>query len=358
MIKQDSWDGTVMTLDFWYQEDLGGIEGLYVSNYYQSFSPDNMHVYPVVPGYGGILLQQNVNGNAREAARLENKRISLKAGHWYHLKAYTSGSEMAVKVWPEGSEEPQEWMAAGEVNGLQGGGGLHLSFSAGGNENNYALYDNIKIIDFTEAKPIEEADTSALQAKLDEMKKVDLTQYTQESAQRLAAAMEAAQELLDRDDLTILDQEQIQAAVEELEAGYLELEKEEPETEPKPAPQTTFQVIFQDYNGSVLSQQKVEKNTSAKAPAAPARMGYTFTGWSSPFEKVTQNMVITAQYRANTYRISFHKNGGRGSMGTQSMTYDQNSSLRAGKFKRSGYIFKGWSTQKNGKGPSMRTKSR
>ncbi len=62
-------------------------------------------------------------------------------------------------------------MAAGEVNGLQGGGGLHLSFSAGGNENNYALYDNIKIIDFTEAKPIEEADTSALQAKLDEMKK-------------------------------------------------------------------------------------------------------------------------------------------------------------------------------------------
>ena len=354
MIKPDSWDGTVMTLDFWYQEDLGGIEGLYVSNYYQSFSPDNMHVYPVVPGYGGILLQQNVNGNAREAARLENKRISLKAGHWYHLKAYTSGSEMAVKVWPKGSEEPQEWMAAGEVSGLQGGGGLHLSFSAGGNENNYALYDNIRIIDFTEAEPLEEADTSALQAKLEEMKKVDLTQYTGESAQRLVAAMEAAQKLLDRDDLTILDQEQIQAAVEELQAGFLELEEKEPETEPNPVPdtepQTTCQVIFQDYNGSVLSQQKVEKNTSAKAPAVPARMGYTFTGWSSSFEKVTQNMVITARYQANTYRISFHKNGGRGSMGTQSMTYDQSSRLRAGKFKRSGYIFKGWSTQKNGKG--------
>ena len=105
MTKQDSWDGTVMTLDFKYQEELGGIEGLYVSNYYQSFNPDNMHVYPVIPGYGGILLQQNVNGNAKEAARLENKKISLRPGSWYHMKAYTSGSEMAVKVWKDGSQD-------------------------------------------------------------------------------------------------------------------------------------------------------------------------------------------------------------------------------------------------------------
>lgn len=353
LTKQDSWDGTIMTLDFKYQDELNGIEGLYVSNYYQSFSPDNMHAYPIIPGYGGILLQQNVNGSATETARLENDRAGLRPGSWYHLKAYTSGSRMALKVWPEGSAEPEAWMAEGSVSGLKNGGGLHLGFSTGGNEANYAMYDNVKVIGFQEADPVRPADKTELRRETDKMKAIDLSLYQPDSTTRLKNALAAAEKLLEDEGLTAADQAKIQEAVEELRAGYRELKEiQEPDTEPDREPDkvVSYQVTFTNYDGTVLSEQKVEKNASAKAPSVPERFGYTFAGWSSAYGNVTQNLVVTAQFKANTYYISFQKNGGKGSMGAQSLTYDRESRVKANSFRRPGYVFKGWNTQKNGKG--------
>lgn len=426
MTTQDQWDGTIMTLDFLYQEQLSGIEGLYLSNYYQTHNPDNMHIYPVIPGYGGILLQQNVNGQANEAARLENGKLSLKHGTWYHMKAYTSSSQMAVKVWASDAEEPDSWMAMGKVSGLKGGGGLHLGFSAGSKTSNYALFDNLRIIGFEErqeaAEPadltklkevyeegcekyidtdytqdtlanlhqalesaklwldqtaltkedqpqideavqavkqaiinleLKQAEKSELEKKVQEMQKVDWSRYTEKSAVRLKKALDGAKKILDNQNLTIKDQKQIQDAIKELEAGFQELVKK-PDTNPgeQPGVEVFYQVTFKNYDGRVLADQKIKKNGEGKAPSSPSRIGYQFIGWDKSYQNITQNLVITAQFKANSYKIRFHGNGGKGFMSAQGMTYDSSQKLKGVKFRKAGYRFTGWDTKKNGKGTS------
>ncbi len=57
-----------------------------------------------------------------------------------------------------------------------------------------------------------------------------------------------------------------------------------------------YTVTFIDWNGDILSKENVEYLDAAVAPADPARVGYTFTGWDKDFSSVTENMTITAQY--------------------------------------------------------------
>lgn len=58
----------------------------------------------------------------------------------------------------------------------------------------------------------------------------------------------------------------------------------------------TYRVVFQNYNGTLLKVLWVSQNNPASAPENPARPGYTFTGWSTSFDKVTQDMTITALF--------------------------------------------------------------
>ncbi len=58
----------------------------------------------------------------------------------------------------------------------------------------------------------------------------------------------------------------------------------------------TFTVRFLDYDGGVLSEQKIVAGTGAEAPVDPAREGYGFTSWSEDFAIVTDDMDIVAQY--------------------------------------------------------------
>lgn len=46
----------------------------------------------------------------------------------------------------------------------------------------------------------------------------------------------------------------------------------------------------------MLSTQSVVYGAGAKAPAAPARKGYTFKGWSTSYTNITKNTVVTATY--------------------------------------------------------------
>lgn len=62
----------------------------------------------------------------------------------------------------------------------------------------------------------------------------------------------------------------------------------------------TYTVTFKDYNGLVISGVSVKEGDAAKAPANPTRDGYRFTGWSSSVSNVTSNMVVTARYSLNT----------------------------------------------------------
>ena len=64
-------------------------------------------------------------------------------------------------------------------------------------------------------------------------------------------------------------------------------------------------VRFLDWNGNMLSEQIVETNQSAIAPSVPLREGYTFIGWDKDFSNITEDLVVTAQYKINRFYVQF-----------------------------------------------------
>lgn len=61
-----------------------------------------------------------------------------------------------------------------------------------------------------------------------------------------------------------------------------------------------YDVIFEDWDGTVLSRQRVPYGEAAVAPEDPEREGYTFIGWSKDFDEITKNLKIRAQYEKGT----------------------------------------------------------
>ncbi len=55
-------------------------------------------------------------------------------------------------------------------------------------------------------------------------------------------------------------------------------------------------VTFADWDGTVLETKSVTYGFAATAPAAPEREGYSFLGWDSDFDIVTQDITVTAVY--------------------------------------------------------------
>lgn len=113
-----------------------------------------------------------------------------------------------------------------------------------------------------------------------------------------------------------------------------------------------------DLNGGSGSFSKLSwyHGIEATLPTtAPTKTGYTFAGWSWNGEvygsgdtisasKVTNISVapkVYAQWTANTYTVSFAKNGGSGTMSDMTATYDSNFSV-TNKYSRTGYTFAGW----------------
>lgn len=58
-----------------------------------------------------------------------------------------------------------------------------------------------------------------------------------------------------------------------------------------------FTVVFKDSDGTVLSEQEIEKGKPAKAPDVVAKEGFEFTGWDKEFTNVSSDLVVTATYK-------------------------------------------------------------
>ena len=57
-----------------------------------------------------------------------------------------------------------------------------------------------------------------------------------------------------------------------------------------------YPVVLLDYDGKLLSKQSVAYNHAAEAPEVPAREGYTFTGWTTDIEHITDTTYAIAVY--------------------------------------------------------------
>lgn len=62
-------------------------------------------------------------------------------------------------------------------------------------------------------------------------------------------------------------------------------------------------VTYVDYDGTVLSTEKVEKNSYALPPANPKRSGYIFMGWSNDGYNITTDTTITAIYQKSEEKL-------------------------------------------------------
>lgn len=69
-----------------------------------------------------------------------------------------------------------------------------------------------------------------------------------------------------------------------------------------------FDVIFEDYDKTVLSKQRVAYGNAAEAPEDPKREGYTFAGWNKDFDYVTSDMRIRAVYEEGEEKPEVNKN--------------------------------------------------
>ncbi|MDW2797977.1 InlB B-repeat-containing protein, partial [Clostridium boliviensis] len=115
------------------------------------------------------------------------------------------------------------------------------------------------------------------------------------------------------------------------------------------------EVVFKDWNGSVLYKQEVAIGADATPPAAPERIGYTFTGWDKPTTDIQDHTILTAQYTINSHKLTLVGNGG-----TLAGEESKNQSVSFGasldqalvdgeaSASRKYYTFDGWYTDKTG----------
>lgn len=109
----------------------------------------------------------------------------------------------------------------------------------------------------------------------------------------------------------------------------------------------------------------------------PMKDGYAFEGWTgscyssegyigvnnySPIQNARVmsrdrgHKAYSANWKANSYTISFNPNSGSGSMNDQSLSYDSSRPLLENTFMKDGYVFEKWNTSPNGTGKDYNDK--
>ena len=105
---------------------------------------------------------------------------------------------------------------------------------------------------------------------------------------------------------------------------------------------TYYTVNFVDYDGTILSTQRVKEGESAVAPEDPTREGYRFTGWDKDFTNVTSDLRVMATYEAlPVYTVTF-ADWDLTVISTQQV-YEGASAVAPENPTREGYTFVGWS---------------
>ncbi len=93
---------------------------------------------------------------------------------------------------------------------------------------------------------------------------------------------------------------------------------------------------------NLTETQKVEEGDMAVLPeGTPLKTGYTFVSWSFNFtDPIAEDISVKANWKANTYTVTYDANGGYVAPSTQAVTYGSEVKLVVPT--RSGYDFVGW----------------
>ena len=128
----------------------------------------------------------------------------------------------------------------------------------------------------------------------------------------------------------------------------------------------SYSLSFDSNGGSgSMGSMTVTEGQSTRLPNNSfTREGYYFTGWNTRADgngtsysdgaTVTPggNLELYAQWKAESYTLSFDPNGGSGEMAAETVTYGVATRLPENAFTREKYSFTGWNTKADGSGTS------
>lgn len=110
-------------------------------------------------------------------------------------------------------------------------------------------------------------------------------------------------------------------------------------------------------SGDPIQEQWVLENKTVVDPGySGTKAHHQFNGWRSeagPFDfqtKITEPVILTADWTKDSYQVHFHANTGQGTMPNQVFEYDQENTLNATLFSKEGYTFKAWNSKADGTG--------
>ena len=123
----------------------------------------------------------------------------------------------------------------------------------------------------------------------------------------------------------------------------------------------TYYVTYDANGGSgAPAQQAFVFNSGAKiSTTKPTRTGYTFVNWDyngnkfNPGDAIPSgwgSFTLKAQWKANSYTITYSANGGSGSNQTQTVQYGTSWTTKGAIYSKTGYTQTSWNTQANGSG--------
>ena len=124
-----------------------------------------------------------------------------------------------------------------------------------------------------------------------------------------------------------------------------------------------YDITYNLNGGSVYGNPDTYNIESSFTLNKPTKDGYHFIGWigscgNTPVENLTiytgtiNSLSYEAVFEANKYYIDFKENGTSvtGTMSSQELTYDVESTLNSNQFVRTDYYFDSWNTEMDGSG--------
>ena len=110
----------------------------------------------------------------------------------------------------------------------------------------------------------------------------------------------------------------------------------------------TYTITFVTDGGTEIAPITDVYNTPVTAPANPVKEGYTFDGWDKeiPSTIPAEDMVITAKWTINSYKITFLDENGEV---IKELAQNYGTAVAAPTREKTGYTFAGWVNSNNEK---------